>query len=201
MEEIRKRLIELNTNASIVSAIVEREHDGVIEILLQTRWKPDRDPEYSGSLEIPAGGVDAYENIYDAVRREVLEETGLEVTEFLSDIQSSVYAPRDDDCFAFVPFCCQQQLRGGIPRIGLVFVCHVKAGEPTPEYGATRDITWVGLEDLEDLVVRRPCEVFTFQLPVLRLYLDVRLRCHTTRALAKTGGRCGANKPDAGDDK
>ncbi len=107
MDDIQKRLIELNMNACIVSAIVEREHCGVIEILLQTRWKPNRDPEYSGSLEIPAGGVDAYENIYSAVRSEVLEETGLEVTEFLSDVQSRVYAPRDDDCFAFMPFCCQ----------------------------------------------------------------------------------------------
>ena len=51
-----------------------------------------------------------YENVYDAVKREVLEETGLRVTSFYPDIRTKIYAPKDDDCFAFVPFCCQQQL-------------------------------------------------------------------------------------------
>ena len=58
-------------------AIIGREHDGEREILVQTRWKPDRDPLYAGTLEVPAGGMHVYENVYDAVKREVLEETGL----------------------------------------------------------------------------------------------------------------------------
>jgi 8-oxo-dGTP pyrophosphatase MutT (NUDIX family) len=57
---------------------------GEKEILVQTRWKPDRDPLYSGTLEIPAGGMHVYENVYDAVKREVLEETGLTSDELLS---------------------------------------------------------------------------------------------------------------------
>jgi hypothetical protein len=67
----------LDVNLPIVSAIIEREHNGEKEILVQTRWKPERDPLYSGTLEIPAGGMHVYENVYDAVKREVLEETGL----------------------------------------------------------------------------------------------------------------------------
>src|SRR4030095_1345693 len=58
-------------NFPIVSAIIEREHDGEKEILVQTRWKPERDPLYSGTLEIPAGGMHVYEKVYDAVKREV----------------------------------------------------------------------------------------------------------------------------------
>src|SRR5438552_14767154 len=96
------------------------------EILVQTRWKPERDPLYSGTLEIPAGGMHVYENVYDAVKREVLEETGLRVTSFSPDIRTKTYAPKDDDCFAFVPFCCQQQLKGGLPRVGFVFLCQVE---------------------------------------------------------------------------
>jgi 8-oxo-dGTP pyrophosphatase MutT (NUDIX family) len=64
-------------NVPIVSAIIERDRNGEKEILVQTRWKPDRDPHYSGTIEIPAGGMYRYENVYDAVKREVLEETGL----------------------------------------------------------------------------------------------------------------------------
>src|SRR5262245_13597407 len=97
----------LDVNVPIVSAIIEREHQGEKEILVQTRWKPDRDPLYSGTLEIPAGGMHVYENVYDAVKREVLEETGLRVTSFYPHMHTKTYTPKDDDCFAFVPFCCQ----------------------------------------------------------------------------------------------
>ena len=41
----------LAVNVPIVSAIIEREHAGEIEVLVQTRWKPERDPLYSGTLE------------------------------------------------------------------------------------------------------------------------------------------------------
>jgi hypothetical protein len=32
----------------IVSAVIERERDGEIEVLVQTRWKPDKDPQEFG---------------------------------------------------------------------------------------------------------------------------------------------------------
>ncbi|MCI0554655.1 MAG: NUDIX hydrolase [Anaerolineae bacterium] len=105
MEDAKQKLLDMNINGAIVSVIVERERDGDVEVLLQTPWKPERDPVYSGTLEIPAGGIMAYENIYAAAKREVWEETGLRVTHFDPDIQIPTYSPRDDDCFAFLPFC------------------------------------------------------------------------------------------------
>jgi SAM-dependent methyltransferase len=61
-----------------VGAIVERNHNGVKELLLQTRWKPHADPLYSGTFEFPAGVLDKpYESVYDTVAREIKEETGL----------------------------------------------------------------------------------------------------------------------------
>jgi 8-oxo-dGTP pyrophosphatase MutT (NUDIX family) len=63
---LRERLERSDLNVPVVSAIIERERGGEIEVLIQTRWKPDSDPEYSGTLEIPAGGIHAYESIYDA---------------------------------------------------------------------------------------------------------------------------------------
>jgi 8-oxo-dGTP pyrophosphatase MutT (NUDIX family) len=47
----------VHVDTVVVSAIVERERDGEIEVLVQTRWKPGQDPAYSGTLEIPAGGA------------------------------------------------------------------------------------------------------------------------------------------------
>ena len=62
--------LDMNINGTVVSVIVEREHNGEVEGLVQTRWKPERDPVYSGTLEIPAGGIGSYENVYKAARRE-----------------------------------------------------------------------------------------------------------------------------------
>jgi 8-oxo-dGTP pyrophosphatase MutT (NUDIX family) len=66
------------TPKAIISAILTRKQNGVMEVFLQTRWKLHVSPTYSGLLEIPAGGIDAYENIYDVLRREVKEECGSE---------------------------------------------------------------------------------------------------------------------------
>lgn len=40
-----------------VGAIIERENEGDIEVLIQTRWKPESDLVYSGTFEFPAGTV------------------------------------------------------------------------------------------------------------------------------------------------
>ncbi|MCX6789885.1 MAG: hypothetical protein NTZ42_04790 [Candidatus Gribaldobacteria bacterium] len=54
-----------NQTRAVVSAILYKEETGQKKIFLQTRWKPNTSPMYSGMLEIPAGGIDAYENVYD----------------------------------------------------------------------------------------------------------------------------------------
>jgi 8-oxo-dGTP pyrophosphatase MutT (NUDIX family) len=174
MKEANNQLIDMNINGTVVSVIVEREHNGEVEVLVQTRWKPERDPVYSGTLEIPAGGIGSYENVYEAARREVEEETGLRVRSFYPDIQTRTYAPRGDDCFAFVPFCCQQQLKGGIPRIGIVFVCRVEDAEPRPGAGEVGEVMWLKVAVLREIVERQPERVFTLQLPVLDYYLGCR---------------------------
>lgn len=143
-----------------------------MEILVQTRWKPDRDPLYSGTLEIPAGGMHVYENVYDAVKREVLEETGLRVTSFYPDVRTKTYAPKDDDCFAFIPFCCQQQLKGGLPRVGFVFLCQVEDAEPVPQHDEVRGIRWIKVVELRKIFEDTPEKIFTLHLGVMEYYLQ-----------------------------
>ncbi|MEW6736819.1 MAG: NUDIX hydrolase, partial [Acidobacteriota bacterium] len=142
----------LDLNFSVVSAIIERKRDGEIEVLVQTRWKPDADPQYSGTLEIPAGAMHRYENVYDALRREVLEETGLQVTGFKPDIKTRMYTPKDDEAFAFLPFCCQQQTKGGVPRVGFVFLCTVADQEVCPQQEEVKDIRWIKKAELRKIL-------------------------------------------------
>ena len=171
LDELRNTYERLNINFAVVSAIIERERGGRIEVLIQTRWKPETDPVYSGMIEIPAGGMNWYENAYDAITREVYEETGLKVIRFKPDIRTEIFSNQDDDCFAFVPFCCQQQLRGGWPRVGFVFRCEVEDKEPSPRQSEVKEISWVTKSELEEIITKTPEKVFTLQLGVLDYYL------------------------------
>ncbi|MCB9058113.1 MAG: NUDIX domain-containing protein [Calditrichae bacterium] len=165
-------LDKLNISIPVVSAIIERQHGGETEILVQTRWKPQWDPIYSGTLEIPAGWIDRYENVYEALRREVKEETGLQVLKIKPDIKTREHSPNDDGSFAFVPFCCQQQFKGGKPWIGFVFICEVENKEPVAQNSECRDIHWMKKADLQKLFEESPGKIFTLQLGVLDYYFN-----------------------------
>lgn len=161
------------TNIPVVSVIIERVHDGTVQVLVQTRWKPERNPVYSGTLEIPAGWIDEYENVYDSLRREVLEETGLVITKIKTDTQTSVHeTSRDDASFAFRPFCCQQQVKGGKPWIGFVFLCEVEDAEPIAQAEEVRDVRWMDKEELRKIFMEQPSAIFTLQLGVLDYYFS-----------------------------
>ena len=163
--------MQLQYAVPIVSAIIERERNGEIEVLVQTRWKPDKDPQESGMLEIPAGTMGKYENVYDALRREVFEETGLTVIKVKPDIRTETHMQRADEVFAFVPFCCQQQTRGK-PRVGFVFVCTVGEGEPIPGGGEVKEVRWMRRSELRRILDQTPEKIFTFQLGALDFYLN-----------------------------
>jgi 8-oxo-dGTP pyrophosphatase MutT (NUDIX family) len=159
------------TNLPVVSAIIERQHEGKIQILVQTRWKPERDPVYSGTIEIAAGVMDEYENVYDALKREVLEETGLVITKIKPDNSTKIYTTgREDASFGFMPFCCHQQLKNGKPWIGFAFLCEVEDKEPTPQEGEVKDARWIDKEDFRNIFENTPEKIFGLQLGVLDYY-------------------------------
>jgi 8-oxo-dGTP pyrophosphatase MutT (NUDIX family) len=165
--------LDIKTNIPVVSTIIERYHNGKTEVLVQTRWKPGRDPVYSGTLEIPAGWIDEYESVYDALKREVLEETGLVVTKIKPDIKTSEYKTnKDDSSFAFLPFCCQQQLKGGKPWVGFVFLCEVEDSEPKAQAEEVRDVRWIEKDELESIFIETPEKIFTLHLGVLDYYFS-----------------------------
>ncbi len=190
--ELRKTIKSLNLNFSLVSAIIEREREGETEVLVQTRWKPQADPLYSGTLEIPAGAMNQYENVYDAITREVFEETGLKVTGFRPEVKTRVYSSKGDECFAFVPFCCQQQLKGEWPRVGFVFICTVEDKDPIPEPDEVKNIRWMKKSELKKILAETPKQIFILQLGVLDYYLSYPERNPTSTAMDV----CGEDKID-----
>ena len=56
-----------------VGGIIEKNISGIDYILIQDRYKDDAKSE-SGLIEIPAGKIREFENIFDCLRREIWEE-------------------------------------------------------------------------------------------------------------------------------
>jgi len=160
---------------AIISAILQKKNkQGEILIYLQERWKPKVSPTYSGMIEIPAGGIDGYENVYDALKREVKEECGLDVVKVISDFQSEIYEyNKKDKSFVFKPFVCQQVLNtnGGLPWIGFVFICEV-SGIVKIDKNEARNPRWMNVAELKELIYNYPGKIFPLQLPVLEYYVE-----------------------------
>lgn len=161
-----------------VGAIVERDNKGLKEVLLQIRWKPQADPLYSGTLEFPAGVLDKpYENVFEAVAREIKEETGLILKTINGESKTNVFSPNGEDkIFAFKPFCCTQQLASGKPWIGFVFICEVQDGEPKSQLSEAKDVKWVSVEDVKELLKNSPAKFFGLELPAWEYYFEHNVR-------------------------
>src|SRR5512146_3018457 len=101
-------------------AIVEHDVGGISMILIQVRNKP-----YEGGkwLELPDGRVGEFESLVSALKREVVEETGLEVT-FISGINTRLETRSADanvECIA--SFAVYQTLKGPVESMGVYFLC------------------------------------------------------------------------------
>lgn len=157
-----------------VGAIIERETSEGIELLIQTRWKPERDPLYSGTFEFPAGVMDKpYENVYETLRREIKEETGLKLSKIKNDSRTSnLTTNRDDLSFGFKPFCCTQQLKNGKPWIGFIFLCEVEDGELKAQETEVKDVRWIKKDEMKSIYEQSPEQIFSLELPAWEYYFN-----------------------------
>lgn len=157
-----------------VSGILERMEGNVKKIFLQTRWKPKTSPMYSGLLEIPGGRINNYENVFNAISREVQEECGLKIISYRSTFRGELYKMGQiEQSMIFQPFICQQVLANdnGRPWFGFVFICEVE-GEPKMQKDETKDPQWVSLEELEKLLNEKPEKIFPHQYQALKYYVE-----------------------------
>lgn len=158
----------------IVSALLERKVNNETQVFVQTRFKPKSSPNYTDMLEIPAGGVEDYENIFDAIKREVFEETGLEITRFIDiEIPSPKENNNGDLSIAFRPYLCQQVLKttGGLSWIGYVFRCEV-SGEVNIDLNEAKDPRWLTIAELKKYLDDFPDKVFSLQYATLLKYVE-----------------------------
>ena len=158
-----------------VGGIIERENNGKKQILVQTRWKPEYDARYSGTIEIPAGALDkGYTNILEMLRIEIKEETGLDLREVKNLSKTEQFSSDDDASFGFRPFCCVQQLKNGRPWIGFIFLCEVEDGELVAQANEVRDVRWMDASELQEICIKSPEKIFTLELPAFEYYFNAK---------------------------
>jgi 8-oxo-dGTP diphosphatase len=152
-----------------VGAIIERVIDGEKYVLIQTRWKSDGG-DTNGKIEIPAGKIREYENIFEALRREVYEETGLTVTTIRGESSAVTNTIGNVVTVSFEPYCITQNLSGAYSIILNTFICEA-VGEPLEVTDETRNIGWIKVSDLRSIVEDTPELVFFMHINSLRKYL------------------------------
>ena len=108
-----------------VAAIIEKIVNNEKYILIQTRQKEDG-AETNGMLEVPAGKIREYENIFEALRREVKEETGLSITKILGEDNQISNFIKGNEVISYTPYCITQNLSGAYSIILNTFLCEAK---------------------------------------------------------------------------
>lgn len=153
-----------------VGAIIEQvAADGKKQILIQVRDKV-ADDIYFGCIEVPGGKLKAYEDLYDAVRREVHEECGLRIHSIVGEKSRKDCFNKRDTSSIIEPFCITQMQNG--PFLGVIFLCRA-SGEPIAAPGETRDVEWIDVEVLSHIVKHSPERIYTpFYAPLMK-YLQI----------------------------
>lgn len=154
-----------------VGAIIEKKINGEKFILVQERQKEDGGKE-NGMLEIPAGKIREYENIFEALRREVKEETGLIITKIDGEESSTQSNVNGNQVISFRPYCVTQNLSGAYSLILNTFICEADGvlAESTDE---TQNIRWEKADLIRDILKANPGKFFLMHVNALKKYFGI----------------------------
>ncbi|HLR16057.1 MAG TPA: NUDIX hydrolase [Bacillota bacterium] len=132
-----------------VRAILIRERDEAEEVYVQRRKKAH---EGVYPIELPGGQLEPYESLLDCLKREVKEETGLDVIEVidpLKTVQTTSTHGFVVECMS--PYAVYQTVEGPVDSMGVYFKCYV-SGEALEVGDDSERVGWVTKEALERFI-------------------------------------------------
>lgn len=153
-----------------VAGIIEKNINGVDYILVQDRYKNDAQTE-AGLLEIPAGKIREFENIFHCLRREIKEETGLEVTHIEGEDETTIFEGNNYKVLNYEPFSCSQNIQGTYPIMVQTFICKAN-GELLKETNETKNIRWMSIIELQSLLETNRNFFYPMNVIALTKYLN-----------------------------
>ncbi|MCL2195722.1 MAG: NUDIX hydrolase [Oscillospiraceae bacterium] len=146
-------------------AIIERTFNGRKEVIIQWRNKHGE-----GCYEFPSERIEAFESFYDALRREVKEETGLDLVHATGQANRTQAEGGDWLVENFKPFSVYQTLAGPVDSLGAHFICHA-TGELLTQGDDSTNIQWISLDELKALLAT-PKQFSGIDKPAALLYLQ-----------------------------
>lgn len=152
-------------------AIIEKKINHETHILIQTRQKADGG-QTNGMIELPAGKIREYEDVFSALRREVMEETGLTITKINGEDCAALTETNGVATLSFTPYCITQNLSGAYSIILNTFLCEAE-GEVLLNTDETENIHWISVSDMKRLVEESPEKIFFMHINALRKYLGL----------------------------
>ncbi len=154
-----------------VGAIIEKVIGSEKYILIQTRQKADGN-ETNGMIEIPAGKIREYEDIFSTLRREVWEETGLTLTKIVGEDSATYTQVGTVTTLSFTPYCVTQNLSGAYSIILNTFLCEAE-GDLCSQTNETENIHWAKVSEVEQLLRESPEKIFFMHINALKKYLQM----------------------------
>ncbi|WP_338552693.1 NUDIX domain-containing protein [Paenibacillus sp. KS-LC4] len=151
-------------------AFIERERNNGTEIIVQVRNKKNEE-----AIELPGGRLEPYEAILDGLKREVLEETGLIVTEVEGSDKriDTVGINSEFEVECLEPYCVYQTIKGPIDSIGMYFICRAE-GQLLSVGDETLHIRWEAIDDIYQLMKNDPRQFSDVDRAGLKYYLKHR---------------------------
>lgn len=154
-----------------VGAIIVKEVNKEKYILIQKRQKENGGSE-NGMIEIPAGKIREYENIFEALKREVWEETGLTITKINGEEKAIESYVNNNKVISFEPYCVTQNLSGAYSLILNTFLCEAE-GSLVQSTNETQNIRWEKAEKVKEMVNENPDDFFLMHVNALRKYFEL----------------------------
>jgi len=138
-------------------ALIERTDNGEIHLLVQMRDKP-----YEGRAltELPGRRVEEFELLVEALRREVREETGLDLPYIEGERARIETNGVDTNVECIQPFAAYQTLRGPVDSMGIYFLCRAE-GKLLESGDETQLPRWMPVSEIARLIDGDP-EQFSF---------------------------------------